>query len=105
LVALGPVLESNGRQGERCDLEAACKLLDYLRAWESTTDPAVRRKAWQAILSANADQVFSIGTVNGIRQPIVVSLKLRNVPKEGYCAWEPGGYIGLYQPDTFWIAQ
>jgi peptide/nickel transport system substrate-binding protein len=26
------------------------------------------------------------------------------VPKEGYYAWEPGGYIGLYQPDTFWIA-
>jgi peptide/nickel transport system substrate-binding protein len=27
------------------------------------------------------------------------------VPKEGYYAWDPGGYIGLYQPDTFWIAQ
>jgi peptide/nickel transport system substrate-binding protein len=26
------------------------------------------------------------------------------VPKEGYYAWDPGGYIGLYQPDTFWVA-
>jgi peptide/nickel transport system substrate-binding protein len=48
--------------------------------------------------------VFSIGTVNGIRQPVVVGPKVRNVPKEGYYAWDPGGYIGLYQPDTFWIA-
>ena len=101
----GLFVESNGKQGEPCDLEAACKLLDYLRAWESTTDAAVRRRAWHAILHANADQVFSIGTVNGIRQPIVVGLKLRNVPKEGYYAWDPGGYIGLYQPDTFWVAQ
>jgi peptide/nickel transport system substrate-binding protein len=43
--------------------------------------------------------------VNGIRQPIVVGPKIRNVPKEGYFAWDPGGYIGLYQPDTFWINQ
>jgi len=27
------------------------------------------------------------------------------VPKEAYYAWDPGGYIGLYQPDTFWVAQ
>jgi peptide/nickel transport system substrate-binding protein len=42
--------------------------------------------------------------VNGIRQPIVVGPKVRNVPKEGYYAWDPGGYIGLYQPDTFWVS-
>ena len=68
-------------------------------------DPAVRRKAWDEILTTSADEVFSIGTVNGICQPIVVGPKIRNVPKEGYYAWDPGGYIGLYQPDTFWIDQ
>ena len=101
----GMFVESSGKQGEKCDLERACKLLDDLKEWETTADPAARRRAWGAILQANADEVFSIGTVNGIRQPIVVGLKVRNVPKEGYYAWEPGGYIGLYQPDTFWIAQ
>jgi peptide/nickel transport system substrate-binding protein len=30
---------------------------------------------------------------------------VRNVPKEGYWAWDPGGYIGLYKPDTFWLSQ
>jgi peptide/nickel transport system substrate-binding protein len=100
----GMFVESKGRQGEKCDLPSACKLMDYLHEWETSTDPAVRRKAWEQILSTNADEVFSIGTVNGIRQPIVVAPKVRNVPKEGYYAWDPGGYIGLYQPDTFWIA-
>jgi peptide/nickel transport system substrate-binding protein len=51
------------------------------------------------------EEVFTIGTVNGILQPIVVNPKLHNVPKEGYWAWDPGGYIGLYKPDTFWLSQ
>lgn len=101
----GMFVESKGKQGEKCDLDSACKLLDYVKEWETGATPDDRRKAWDKILAANADEVFSIGTVNGIRQPIVVGPKVRNVPKEGYYAWDPGGYIGLYQPDTFWIAQ
>jgi len=100
----GMYVESKGKQGEACDMPAACKLMDYLQEWETTTDTAVRRKAWDQILAVNADEVFSIGTVNGIRQPVVVGPKVRNVPKEGYHAWDPGGYFGLYQPDTFWIS-
>jgi len=101
----GMYVESKGKQGEACDMPSACKLMDYLREWETSTDAATRRKAWDQILTANADEVFSIGTVNGIRQPVVVAPKVRNVPKEGYHAWDPGGYFGLYQPDTFWISQ
>lgn len=101
----GMFIESKGRQGEKCELESACKLLEYVREWETASDVEGRKKAWEKILTASADEVFSIGTVNGIRQPIVVGPKIRNVPKEGYYAWDPGGYIGLYQPDTFWIAQ
>jgi peptide/nickel transport system substrate-binding protein len=100
----GMYVESKGKQGEKCDMEAACKLLDYVREWESASDQAARRAAWDRILQANADEVFSIGTVNGISQPVVVGSKVRNVPKQGYYAWDPGGYIGLYQPSTFWVA-
>jgi len=101
----GMFVESKGTKGEPCDMPSACKLIDYLKEWETAADLAVRRKAWDQILTTSADEVFSIGTVNGIRQPIVVGPKIRNVPKEGYYAWDPGGYIGLYQPDTFWIGQ
>ena len=100
----GMYVETQGKQGEKCDMESACKLLDYVKEWERATDEASRRAAWEKILQANADEVFSIGTVNGIRQPVVVGPKVRNVPKEGYYAWDPGGYIGLYQPDTFWVS-
>ena len=68
----GMFVESKGTQGEPCDMPSACKLMDYLKEWETSADPAVRRKAWDEILTASADEVFSIGTVNGIRQPIVV---------------------------------
>jgi peptide/nickel transport system substrate-binding protein len=101
----GMWVESKGKQGEKCNMESACQLLDYLEEWQNATDETGRRKAWEKILQANADEVFSIGTVNGIRQPIVVGSRVRNVPDEAYYAWDPGGYIGLYQPDTFWISQ
>ncbi len=100
----GMFIESKGKQGEKCDLPEACVLLDYLRNWETSTDEATRLEAWRNILETNVDQVFSIGTVNGIMQPLVSGPKVRNVPKEGFYAWDPGGYIGLYKPDTFWIA-
>ena len=41
--------------------------------WAAQATPkleaAERRKAWEKILTASADEVFTIGTVNGIRQP------------------------------------
>ena len=101
----GMFVESKGKQGETCDMTEACEAARLLHQWETATDDATRRKAWDKILEINADQVFSIGTVNGIRQPIVVGPKIKNVPKKGYYAWDPGGYIGLYKPDTFWVAQ
>ena len=31
----GMYVESKGKQGEKCDMEAACKLLDYVKEWET----------------------------------------------------------------------
>ena len=47
----GMYVESKGKQGEQCDMPSACKLMDYLHEWETATDPAVRRKAWDEILA------------------------------------------------------
>ena len=101
----GMFVQSGGKQGEKCDFQPVAQLLDLYHAWEKAKDDAGRRAAWDQILAINVDQVFSIGTVNGVLQPIVVGPKLKNVPKEGYWAWDPGGYIGLYKPDTFWLTQ
>jgi peptide/nickel transport system substrate-binding protein len=77
----GMYVASKGKQGEECDMPEARKLLDDVREWEHAADEVGRRS-----------------------QPIVVGPKIRNVPKEGFYGWDPGGYIGLYQPDTFWVA-
>jgi peptide/nickel transport system substrate-binding protein len=98
----GLFVESKGRQGEACDLPEAQKLVELLQQWERATDDAARTSAWQEMLMINADQVFSIGTVNSTKVPVVAARKLKNVPDKGYWAWDPGGYIGLYKPDTFW---
>ena len=36
----GMYVESKGKQGEQCDMPSACKLMDYLQEWETSTDPA-----------------------------------------------------------------
>jgi peptide/nickel transport system substrate-binding protein len=100
----GMYIESKERQGEACDMADACQLLDLLHQWETATNDGGRHEVWDKMLAINVEQVFSIGTVNGVRQPVVVGEKLRNVPKKGYYAWDPGGYLGLYKPDTFWLA-
>ena len=50
-----------------------------------------------------ADEVFSIGLIAGVPQPVVVSTRLRNVPVEGMYNWDPGAHFGMYKPDTFWL--
>ena len=81
----GMFVESKGKQGEKCDMQVG---LQAPRLRQGVGDRDRRRRCaarpGTKILPANADEVFSIGTVNGIRQPIVVGPKVRNVPKEGY---------------------
>src|SRR5262245_6364285 len=49
----GMYIESKERQGEACDMADACQLLDILRQWETATDEAGRRAAWDKILAIN----------------------------------------------------
>ena len=48
------------------------------------------------------EQVYSIGTVANIPQPVVVASGMHNIPEKGIWSWEPGAHFGLYKPDTFW---
>ena len=42
-----------------------------------------RARIWHEMLGIHAEQVFTIGIVRAVPQPVVVSNRLRNVPKEG----------------------
>ena len=61
------------------------------------------RKIWHEMLAIHADQVFTIGIVNGDAAAGRGPNKLHNVPAEGIYSFDPGGYFGVYEMDTFWI--
>ncbi len=99
----GQYVESGGEVGEAVDLPEARALAALNEEWK-TGPPALRREAiWHEMLAIRAEQVFTLGIVAGVPQPVVISRRLRNVPEKGAYNWEPGAYFGIYRPDTFWF--
>ncbi|SON57388.1 putative ABC transporter-binding protein precursor [Hartmannibacter diazotrophicus] len=94
---------SMGKQGSAPDLPEAERLVQLLNDWTRSASTEERRAIWTEMLGIYSDQVFSIGIVNGSRQPIVRSKRLRNVPEEGLYGFDPTCYLGIYMPDTFWF--
>ena len=99
----GQYVETNAKAGEPVDLEDAGKQLKLYTKWMEATSYESKEEIWHEMLKNYADNVFSIGTVNNSRQPVVVSKDLRNVPEKGIYAWDPTSYFGIYKPDTFWF--
>jgi len=100
----GQYLETKGQAGQPPDLPAAVRLMQLYEAWLNATDAAKRAGIWHDVLAIWADQVFTIGTVAGVQQPVVVNDRLRNVPEHGIYNWDPGAQFGIYRPDGFWFA-
>jgi peptide/nickel transport system substrate-binding protein len=99
----GQFIETKGEAGEAADLPEAQALLDLLEQWRQAADEEAREQIWHEMLSIFTDQAYTIGTVAGVPQPVVVSNKLRNVPESGIYNWDPGAHLGMYKPDTFWL--
>jgi peptide/nickel transport system substrate-binding protein len=101
----GNHVESKGKGGEPPALPEAKELLELFHAWMASSDSAERTRIWKRMLAIHADQQFTIGTVAGNLQPVVVRDTIRNVPARGVYNWDPGAYFGIYRPDTFWLDQ
>jgi peptide/nickel transport system substrate-binding protein len=99
----GQYYETKGAAGEAPSLDPAIRLKERYEAWLAASSQADHTRIWNDILQVWADEVFSIGTVAGVLQPIVINDKLRNVPEEGIYNWDPGAYFGIYKPDGFWF--
>jgi len=95
--------QTSGKGGKPIDIPEAQRLFDLNKAWVEASDEESRRGIWQDMLAIYADQVFSIGLVAGVVQPVVVNNRLRNVPEKGIYNWDPGAHFGVYRPDTFWF--
>lgn len=94
---------SDGRSGEKPEIPEAAQLLDLYREWRRSTDSAERARIWTQMLTIRAEQVFTIGTVNGALQPVVRAKSMRNLPEKALYGFAPTSYLGVYQPDSLWF--
>ncbi|SMF23688.1 peptide/nickel transport system substrate-binding protein [Tistlia consotensis] len=94
---------TGGRSGERPEDAKVLRLLQLYRDWSEAASPDARRLAWEAMLAIRAEELFTIGLVAGVPQPVAVRRGLRNVPGTAPYLYEPGAYFGRYRPDTFWF--
>jgi peptide/nickel transport system substrate-binding protein len=101
----GQYFETRGRTGQSPTLDSVEQLSRLNEQWRFAGTREERERIWHTMLKTHADQQFSIGTVCGVPQPVVINNRLRNIPEEGIYNWEPGSYFGIYRPDTFWFAQ
>ncbi len=95
--------QSRGAKGEAIDSPAALKLVDLWKTWRDSPKDADKAAAWHQMVKIHADQVFTIGLVGEVPQPVAVNPRLRNIPERDFYNWEPGAYFGLYRPDSFWL--
>ena len=100
----GQHFETSGKSGETIDMDQPKELLALYKVWLDAKSRREREAAWHRILEIHADQVYTIGLVAQIPQPIVVSKNLRNVPQEAIFNWDPGAQFGIYRTDSFWFA-
>jgi peptide/nickel transport system substrate-binding protein len=100
----GQYTETGGASGEPVDDAPAQELQRLREAWRLATHNDERTRIWHRMLEINADQVYSIGVVASVKQPVVAARRLRNIPERGIYNWDPGAFFGLYRPDTFWFA-
>ncbi|MGQ7842948.1 ABC transporter substrate-binding protein [Granulosicoccus sp. 3-233] len=94
---------SGHSQGKPSDLFHVQLLSNLRDEWMLSRRQEDRRRIWERMLAIHADQVFTIGTINGTLQPVVRSARLHNLPEKGLFGFQPTSYFGAYMPDTFWL--
>jgi len=99
----GQYHQTKGSAGEAPDMPTAQRLKELYAEWRSAKSTSDKRQVWHEILTLWTDEVFTIGLIAGVLQPVVVHDQLRNVPKEGVFNWDPGAHFGIYRPDGFWF--
>ncbi len=101
----GQYFQSGGSVGEPPAIPEAKRLMSLYQDWRNTSDTKKREQIWHDMLAIHADQVFSIGVVAGVPQPVITNKRLRNVPKDAVYNWNPGAHFGITHPDSFWFAK
>lgn len=93
---------TNGNDGDKPPPEII-ELQQIADEFVTTMDPARRLQLGRQILAANAENLWTIGTVGLAPQPVVVSRRLKNVADEGLWGWDIRGTMP-YHPATWYLA-
>ena len=101
----GQYVQTGGDTGEPPDMDFGIRLMELWNTWLTSVDRQERLAVVGEMLDIHVEQMTSIGTVQGVLQPVVVANRLRNVPEEGIYSWNPGAHFGVYNPDTFWVSE
>jgi peptide/nickel transport system substrate-binding protein len=101
----GQFRETGGVSGEPipASLKTVRELSDLADRWSRTADCREQERIWHRMLQIHADLQYTIGLIANVKQPVVVSPRLKNVPKQATYSWEPYAFFGAYRPDTFWL--
>lgn len=97
--------ETHGTAGEICDIPQARALGELYERWLGTASDAEQTRIWKDMLKNHAENQWSIGTVAGAIQPIVVKNGLRNLPERAVYSWEPTSMLGIYRIDELYWDQ
>ncbi len=100
----GQYYQTKGEAGVPVDYAPAERLLGLYERWMRAARDAEKAEVWRQMLAIHADQVFVIGTVSRAPQPVVADARLRNVPRDGIYAWDPGAHLGVHRIDEFFFA-
>lgn len=99
----GQYHETGGSAGEAVDIPEAQALTALYRRWMSSTSEAEKTKVWKEMLENHAENQWTIGTVAGAIQPIVLRAGLLNLPERAIYSWDPTAMLGVYRIDQlFW---
>jgi peptide/nickel transport system substrate-binding protein len=99
----GQYHQTKGSAGEEVDLPEAERLERLYNQWTLAGSGERRAAIWREMLAIHADQIFVIGTVSRAPIPLAADAALRNVPREGLYAWDPGAHLGIHRIDEFFF--
>ena len=101
----GQFHETAGSAGLETDMPQAVRLVELNAAWRVASNDDERGRIWSEMLKIHSEQMYSIGVLNAVPQPVIINNQLRNLPEVGIYSWEPSSYFGIYKPDSFWFTE
>ena len=101
----GQYYQTKGQVGEAPDMLEPKRMMELNHQWMQSRDPSEREAIWNEMLTIHAEQQYGIGILAEAPQPVVVSNMLRNVPKTGKWAWDPGAHFGIHRVDEFYYEE